>query len=77
MSGEAKPNSVNENTGSLALDLSRRDFVTTASAAGGFVLAQGSARAATVHTELPNCDLMATAHSRRGSGHAPSPTSMA
>src|SRR5215510_4436149 len=49
MPGEAKPNSVTENT---ALDLSRRDFVTTASAAaGGFALVQGSARAATVHTD--------------------------
>ena len=53
MPGEANPNSVTENTASLALDLSRRDFVTTASAAaGGF--AQGSARAALVHADTAN-----------------------
>src|SRR5215472_1014454 len=52
MPGEAKPNSFTENT---ALDLSRRDFVATASAtAGGFALAQGSARAATVHADITN-----------------------
>src|SRR5215813_9015324 len=52
MPGEAKPNSVTENT---ALDLSRRDFVATASvAAGGFALAQGSARAATIHADIAN-----------------------
>ena len=55
MPGEAKPNSVTENTASLALDLSRRDFVATASAtAGGFALAQGSAGAATVGTDIAN-----------------------
>jgi hypothetical protein len=55
MPGEAKPNSVTENTASLALDLSRRDFVATASvAAGGFALAQGSARAATIHADIAN-----------------------
>src|SRR5262245_11217415 len=55
MPGEAKPNSVTENTASLALDLSRRDFVATASvAAGGFTLAQGSARAATIHADIAN-----------------------
>jgi len=55
MPGEAKPNSVTENTASLALDLSPPDFVTTASAAAsGFALAQGSARAATVSTDIAN-----------------------
>src|SRR5215471_10049341 len=55
MPGEAKPNCVTENTASLALDVSRRDFVTTASAAAsGFALAQGSARAATVRTDTNN-----------------------
>src|SRR5215468_2457919 len=55
MPGEAKPNSVTENTASLALDLSRRDFVATVSAAaGGFALAPGSARAATVGTDIAN-----------------------
>ena len=55
MPGEAKPNSGTENTASLALDLSRRDFVATASAAaGGLALAQGSARAATVHADTAN-----------------------
>jgi len=55
MPGEAKPNSVTENTASLALDLSRRDFVATASvAAGGFANAQGSARAATIHADIAN-----------------------
>src|SRR5262249_37328699 len=55
MPGEAKPNSVTENTASLALDRSRRDFVATASvAAGGFALAQGSARAATIHADMAN-----------------------
>jgi hypothetical protein len=50
MPGEAQPNSVTENTAS-PLDLSRRDFVATASAAAsGFALAPGSARAATVGT---------------------------
>src|SRR5262245_20749996 len=55
MPGEAKPNSVTENMASLALDVLRRDFVTTASAAAsGFALAQGSARAATVRTDTNN-----------------------
>src|SRR5262249_55599229 len=55
MPGEAKPNSVTENTASLALDLSRRDFVATASvAASGFALAQGSTGAATVGTDIAN-----------------------
>jgi pimeloyl-ACP methyl ester carboxylesterase len=55
MPGEANPKSTTENTASLALDLSRRDFVTTASAAtGGLALAQGSARAATVHADTAN-----------------------
>ena len=55
MPGEAKPNSVTENTASLALDLSRRDFVATASvAAGGFALVQGSAHAATIHADIAN-----------------------
>ena len=55
MPGEAKPNSVIENAASLALDLSRRDFVATATAAaGGFALAQGSARAAVVGTDIAN-----------------------
>src|SRR5215831_2920861 len=55
MPGEAKPNSVTEDTASLTLDLSRRDFVATASvAAGGFALAQGSARAATIHADIAN-----------------------
>jgi hypothetical protein len=54
MPGEAKSNSATENTASLALDLSRRDFVATASAAaGGFALTQGSARAATDTAHLP------------------------
>src|SRR6516165_8445697 len=54
MPGEAQPNSVTENTAS-PLDLSRRDFVATASAAaGGFALAPGSARAATVGTDIAN-----------------------
>src|SRR5262247_3930770 len=54
MPGEAQPNSVTENTAS-PLDLSRRDFVATASAAaGGFALAPGSARAATVATDIAN-----------------------
>src|SRR5215469_13461245 len=53
MPGEAKPNSVTENTASLAFDLSRRDFVATASvAASGFALAQGSTGAATVGTDI-------------------------
>src|SRR5215510_611272 len=52
MPGEAKPNSVTENT---ALDPSRRDFVATASAAaGGFALAQGSTGAATVGRDIAN-----------------------
>src|SRR6516162_9612376 len=55
MPGEAKPNSVTENTASLAFDLSRRDFVATASvAASGFALAQGSTGAATVGTDIAN-----------------------
>jgi pimeloyl-ACP methyl ester carboxylesterase len=55
MPEEANPKSITENTASIALDLSRRDFVTTASAAaGGFALAQGSARAATVHADITN-----------------------
>jgi len=55
MSGEANPNSVPENTASHAIDLSRRDFVATASiAASGFALAQGSARAAVVSTDFAN-----------------------
>src|SRR5499433_63377 len=54
MPGEAQPNFVTENTAS-PLDLSRRDFVATASAtAGGFALAPGSARAATVGTDIAN-----------------------
>jgi pimeloyl-ACP methyl ester carboxylesterase len=54
MPGEAQPNSVTENTAS-PLDLSRRDFVATASAAaGGFALAPGSAPAATVGTDIAN-----------------------
>ena len=58
MPGEAKPNSVTENTASLALDLSPPDFVTTASAAAsGFALAQGSARAATIHADIANLPL--------------------
>jgi hypothetical protein len=54
MPGEAKPNSVTENTASLALDLSRRGFVATASAAaaGGFALS--SAHAAIVRTDIAN-----------------------
>jgi pimeloyl-ACP methyl ester carboxylesterase len=54
MPGEAKPNSVTENTASLALDLSRRGFVATASAAaaGGFALS--SAHAAIVRTDITN-----------------------
>src|SRR6516162_6025916 len=53
MPGEAQ-HSVTENTAS-PLDLSRRDFVATASAvAGGFALAPGSARAATVGTDIAN-----------------------
>ena len=54
MPGEAKPNSITENTASLALDLSRRGFVATASAAaaGGFAL--GSAHAAIVRTDIAN-----------------------
>ena len=55
MPGEAKPNSVTENTASLAFDLSRRDLVATASvAASGFALAQGSTGAATVGTDIAN-----------------------
>src|SRR5262245_14896070 len=54
MPGEAQPDSVTESTAS-PLDLSRRDFVATASAAaGGFALAPGSARAATVGTDIAN-----------------------
>src|SRR5262245_48672161 len=44
MPGEAKPNSVTENTASLALDL----------AASGFALAQGSTGAATVGPDIAN-----------------------
>jgi hypothetical protein len=55
MPGEAEPNSVTQNVASIAFDLSRRDFVATASAvAGGFALAQGSARAAIVRTDIAN-----------------------
>ena len=55
MPGEANPKSTTENTASIALDLPRRDFVTTASAAaGGLALAQGSARAASVHADTAN-----------------------
>jgi alpha/beta hydrolase fold len=55
MPEEAKPNSVTGNTASLAPDLSRRDFVGTASAvAGGLALAQGSAHAAIVRTDIAN-----------------------
>ena len=54
MPEDANPKSITENTVSIALDLSRRDFVTTSAAAGGFALAQGSARAATVHTDITN-----------------------
>jgi len=55
MPEDANPKSITENTVSIALDLSRRDFVTTASAAaGGFAFVQGSARAATVHTDITN-----------------------
>src|SRR5262245_14520277 len=54
MPGEAQPNSVTESTAS-PLDLSRRDFVAIASAtAGGFALPPGSARAATVGTDIAN-----------------------
>src|SRR4030095_9138100 len=55
MPGEAEPNSVTQNVASIAFDLSRRDFVAPASAvAGGFSLAQGSARAAIVRTDIAN-----------------------
>src|SRR5262249_26360934 len=55
MPEEANPKSITENTASIALDLSRRDFVTTASAAaGGFALAQGSARAAPALADIPS-----------------------
>src|SRR6266700_695356 len=55
MPREANPKSTTENTASLALDLSRRDFVTTASAAaGGLALAHGSTGAATVGTDIAN-----------------------
>ena len=55
MPGEAKPSSITRNTGSPTLDLSRRDFVATASiAASGFALAQGPARAAIVRTDFAN-----------------------
>src|SRR5262249_39957580 len=54
MPEEANPKSITENPTSIALALSRRDFVTTASAAaGGFALAPGSARAAT-GTDIAN-----------------------
>ena len=67
MPGEAKPNSVTENTASLALDLSRRDFVATASAtAGGFALAQGSAGAATVGTDIANLTALWQQHTAAG-----------
>jgi hypothetical protein len=48
MPGEAKPTSVSENTVSLAFDLSRRDFVATASATAASGFALGSGRAAIV-----------------------------
>ena len=55
MPGEAKPSSITRNTGSPTLDLSRREFVATASiAASGFALAQGPARAAIVRTDFAN-----------------------
>src|SRR6266478_4008517 len=54
MPEDANPKSITEKTVSIALDLSRRDFVTNSAAAGGFALAQGSARAATVHTDITN-----------------------
>ena len=55
MPGEAKSSSVTQNTGSPALDLSRRDFVATTSiAASGFALVQGPARAAIVRTDFAN-----------------------
>src|SRR6266436_4668031 len=55
MPEEARSSSDTENTASIALDLSRRDFVATASAvAGGFALAQGTARAAIVRTDITN-----------------------
>ena len=55
MPGEANPKSITLNRASLAVDLSRRDFVTTASAAaGGLALAQGLARAATVQADIAN-----------------------
>src|SRR5215467_7225868 len=55
MHGVAKPSSVTENTGSPAPDLSRRDFIATASiAAGGFALVQNPARAAIVRTDFAN-----------------------
>src|SRR6516165_9711951 len=55
MPGEAKSSSVTQNTGSHAPDLSRRDFVATASiAASGFALVQDSARAAIVRTDFAN-----------------------
>src|SRR5262249_42179117 len=53
MPEEANPKSITENTASIALDLSRRDFVTTSSAAG-LRLAKGSARAAPVHADITN-----------------------
>src|SRR5712691_4013286 len=54
MPGEARPNSDTETPASLTPDLSRRGFVATASAAAasGFALAQGSARAAVVRTDI-------------------------
>ena len=54
MPGEARSNSDTETPASLTPDLSRRGFVATASAAAasGFALAQGSARAAVVRTDI-------------------------
>src|ERR1700731_4240948 len=52
MPREAKLNSDIENTASLTADLSRRGFIATAAAAGGFALAQGPAGAAIVRTDI-------------------------
>jgi hypothetical protein len=76
MPGEENPNSVTENQASFATDMSRRDFVATASAAAADALAQRSARAA-VGADIAICRPMAT---DTATGHPvtpPSPTSMA
>jgi hypothetical protein len=54
MSKETKPNPKTHNTTPLTLDLSRRGFVATATAAAGLALARRPAHAAVVRTEPAN-----------------------